>query len=411
MFLSAAFSGSETALTSLGRLEAQKLVSRGGSVARLTQEWVRDPGRVLITILVGNNIANIAASSVFALWAAKKFPDQVTLSVVALTLTFIVLSEITPKLMARQVATEVAPLAMRFLNFVYLILFPLIWLLKKLTTGLVLLSGMPGRERRTPMSEEDISHTIELATREGGIDQATGEVLSNLIEFPDRLAMHVMTPRSKVAALSVSWSWEQVLRYVSVDGHSRYPVYRNNMDHIVGILLVKDLFKEIQKPSPGSWTRRIRRPYYVSEMNPLGNILRDMKRWGTHMALVRNESGVITGLVTLEDLIEEIVGDIRDEHDDPSEAGHEQALGGPRMVSGEIPIVDFNDHYDLSLPVDSAYSTLNGYLLMRTGGQIPAPGTLIIDDEVTFRIQSISDQGIATVELIEPFTSDSSDDD
>jgi CBS domain containing-hemolysin-like protein len=270
---------------------------------------------------------------------------------------------------------------------------------------------MPGRERRTPMSEEDISHTIELATREGGIDQATGEVLSNLIEFPDRLAMHVMTPRSKVAALSVSWSWEQVLRYVSVDGHSRYPVYRNNMDHIVGILLVKDLFKEIQKPSPGSWTRRIRRPYYVSEMNPLGNILRDMKRWGTHMALVRNESGVITGLVTLEDLIEEIVGDIRDEHDDPSEAGHEQALGGPRMVSGEIPIVDFNDHYDLSLPVDSAYSTLNGYLLMRTGGQIPAPGTLIIDDEVTFRILSISDQGIATVELIEPFTSDSSDDD
>lgn len=380
-------------------------------MARLTQEWVRDPGRVLITILVGNNIANISASSIFALWAAKKFPDQVTLSVVVLTLSFIIMSEIMPKLMARQVATEVAPTAMRFLNLVHLLLFPVIWLLKKLTTGLVFLSGMPGRERRTPMSEEDISHTIELATREGGIDQATGEVLSNLMEFPDRLAMHVMTPRSKVAALSVSWSWEQVLRYVSVDGHSRYPVYRNNMDHIVGILLVKDLFKEIQKPSPGSWTRRIRRPYYVSEMNPLGNILREMKRWGTHMALVRNESGVITGLVTLEDLIEEIVGDIRDEHDDPSEAGHEQALGGPRMVNGEIPIVDFNDHYDLSLPIDSAYSTLNGYLLMRTGGQIPAPGTLIIDDEVTFRIQSISDQGIATVELIEPFTNDSSDDD
>jgi len=411
MVMSATFSGFETALTSLGRLEAQKLVSKGGATARLTQEWVRDPGRVLITILVGNNVANIAASSVFALWAAKEFPNHLTIAVACLTIMFIVLSEIIPKLIARQVSTQVAPFAMRFLNFVYLLLFPLIWFLKKLSTRLVLLSGMPGRERRIPMSEEDISHTIELATKEGGIDRATGEVLSNLMEFHDRLAMHVMSPRSKVAAISVSWSWEQVLRYVSVDGHSRYPVYRNNMDHIVGILLVKDLFREIQKPSPGSWTRRIRRPYYVSEMNPLGNMLRDMKRWGTHMALVRNESGVITGLVTLEDLIEEIVGDIRDEHDDPSEAGHEQALGGPRLVNGEIPIVDFNDHYDMSLPVDSAYSTLNGYLLMRTGGQIPPPGTLIFDDEVTFRIQSISEAGIATVELIEPFLHDSSDDD
>ena len=402
MGLSAAFSGFETALTSLGQLEIQRIVSKGDRSSRLIQNWLQDPGRVLITILVGNNISNFAASSVFALWVSKKFPEYISLGVIAMTLMFIILSEIIPKLIARQASVKIAPVAMNFLNFTHICLWPVIWALKKLSSGIVFMSGMPGRERRVPISEEDISHTIEMATKEGGIDKATGEVLSNLIEFPDRLAMHVMTPRSKMAGFSIDTTWAEVLTFVAEDGHSRYPVYRGNMDNIVGVLLVKDLFRELKKTTPGSWTKRIRRPYWVSEMTALGGVLRDMKRWGTHLALVRNESGVLTGLVTLEDLIEEIVGDIRDEHDDPSEAGHEQALGGARLVNGEIPIVDFNDFYDMSLPVESSYSTLNGYLLYRTGGQIPEPGTLIFDDDINFRIHSMSEKGIVTVELIEP---------
>jgi putative hemolysin len=214
------------------------------------------------------------------------------------------------------------------------------------------------------------------------------------------LARHVMTPRSHVSGIEISWSWERVLAYISADGHSRFVVYRGNLDDVVGVILVKDLLREFQKQSPGSWTRRIRRPYYVSEMATLGNILRDMKRWGTHLALVRSETGVLTGLVTLEDLLEEIVGEIRDEHDDPSEAGHDPVMGGPRLVNGEMPIVDFNHRYGTSLPVDAAYSTLNGYLLTRTGGQIPPPGTLIIDEDITFRVHSIADTGIVTVELL-----------
>lgn len=410
MGLSALFSGFETALTSLGQLELQRIVAKGGAQAKLIQKWLRDPGRVLITILVGNNISNIAASSIFALWIARQFPDYVTAGVMGLTFMFIIVSEIIPKLIARHVAVKVAPSAMRFLNFIHVMLWPIIAILKRLSSGIVFLSGMPGRERRVPISEEDISHTIEMATKEGGIDKATGEVLANLIEFPDTLAQHVMTPRSRVAGIDISSSWNDVLRFVASDGHSRYPVYRGDFDHIVGVLLVKDLFRELQKVKPGSWTKRVRRPYYVSEMTALGTVLRDMKRWGTHLALVRNESGILTGLVTLEDLIEEIVGDIRDEHDDPSEAGHEQALGGPRLVNGEMPIVDFNDFYELSLPVESSYSTLNGYLIYRTGGQIPPPGTLIFDEDINFRIHSISDMGIVTVELLEPVHSDSDDD-
>jgi len=401
MVFSGTFSAAETALTSLGRLEVQKIVAGGSSPARLIQTWVRDPGRILITILVGNNIANFAGSSVFALWAARNIPNYLSASVVAISMTFIIFSEIVPKLFARRLALDMAPFAMRFLIAVHFVLSPLIWIVQKISSGVVLLSGMPGREVRAPLSEEDLTHTIEIATKDGGIDRATGEVLSNLIDFPDRLARHVMTPRSHMSAISIAWSWDRVLQYIAQDGHSRYPVYRSDLDDIVGVILVKDLLREFQKQSPGSWTRRIRRPYYVSEVAPLGNLLRDMKRWGTHLALVRNEIGVTTGLVTLEDLIEEIVGDIRDEHDDPSEAGLESALGGPRLVNGEMSIVDFNHRFNTTLPVEPSYSTLNGYLLTRTGGQLPPPGTLIIDENVTFRIHSISDAGIVTVELLD----------
>ncbi len=394
------YSGAETALTSLGRLEIQKLLAAGGDNATLVQRWVREPNRFLVTILVGNNIANIGASALFSIWASHRFEGQVTIAVIALTIIHIVLGEVLPKMMARASSLKVAPYAVRFLQVSSVLLFPVIWIVTRLTTGIVFLSGMPGREARVPVTEEMVSHTIEMATKEGGLDRATGEVLSNMIEFSDHLASHVMTPRSQVSGISVAWSWDQVLRYVAMDGHSRYPVYRKSLDDIVGMVLVKDLLREFQKPGIGSWTGKIRRPYYVSELAPLGMILRDMKKWGTHLALVRNESGVLTGLVTMEDLLEEIVGEIRDEHDDPSEGGSEH-LGGPRIVSGEISIVDFNDRFDLSLPIDASYATLNGYLLSRAGGQIPPPGTLIIDDMVSFRVQSISDQGIVMVEIIE----------
>ncbi len=400
LLVSFCFSGAETALTSLGRLEIQNLMSGGGARARLIQYWVRQPNKVLITILVGNNLANIAASSIFALWAAQRFQAHVSIAVIVLTVIFIIFAEILPKMLARALSLKVAPTAVRFLKFTGVVLAPIIWLISKVTSGIVFLSGMPGREARVPITEEMVSHTIEMATKEGGLDRATGEVLSNMIEFTDRLAVHVMTTRNQVSAISVSWNWDQVLRYVAMDGHSRYPVYRKSLDDIVGLILVKDLLREFQKPGTASWTGKIRRPYYVSELAPLGMILRDMKKWGTHLALVRNETGLFTGLVTLEDLLEEIVGEIRDEHDDPSEGGSEH-LGGPRIVSGEISIVDLNDRFDLALAIDASYATLNGYLLSRAGGQIPPPGTLIIDEQVSFRVQSISDQGVVTVEIIE----------
>jgi CBS domain containing-hemolysin-like protein len=395
------FSASETALTSLGRLEIQDLLDRGGFAASMAKKLSRDPSRVLITIILGNNVCNITAASVLTLWVYQSYPQWVVPIVGGFIFFLLFATEIVPKLIARKIALFVAPFAMRFLQFIDVAARPLIWFVTTISGSVVRALGLSSFDIRRPMGEEEISHTIELAAEEGGIDKMTGEVLGNLIDFSDRVAKDVMSPRTRISAVSVSWSQEDVLRYFSTDKHSRYPVYRNDLDDIVGFLLVKDLLNHIYRGQKGSWTRAIRKPFFVSELGYLGDILRDMKRWGTHLALVRNELGVVTGLLTLEDLIEEIVGEIRDETDDPSDAGMETSIGGPIMVSGEMPIVDFNERFDVAMPMDTSYSTLNGYILYRCGGIMPAEGTMLIDEDITLRVVSIDDNGIAKLQVIE----------
>jgi putative hemolysin len=395
-------SAAETVLTSLGRLESEKIISAGGRPARHVEKWVADPNRMLISVLIMNNAATIIASSVFALWLHERYPQWITAFMGLLTFVLIVFAEIVPKLIARMYSITLAPSAAQFLNLLADVLTPVIFLIQKLTNRLVIGSGMPGRMVHAPMTEEELTHTIEIAAKEGGIDRETGQVLSNLIDFPDRRARDIMTTRAKIQAISIGWTQEEVARYVAADGHSRYPVYRGTLEDIVGFLLVKDFLSHVYKIAPGNWTRSIRRAYFVTEMAPAGRIMKDMRRWGTHLALVRNEMGALTGLITLEDLIEEIVGEIQDEHDDPTNSSIIETGDGNRIVRGDIPIVEFNFRFSRNLPIDVDYSTLNGYILKKTGGQAPVVNTLIFDDEVTFKIHSIEDNGVMTFELIEP---------
>lgn len=397
------FSASETALTSLSRLDIQRLSQKNKILKGLIDYWTSRSSRVLVTILIGNNISSITASSLITLWAREHYSLRFSLVLGIFTFIFIFISEILPKMIARQKASQMSPFFIRFLKIVSILLWPIIVVVEVMSRGLVRFMGFSSFGFRKPFSEEELEQSIELATKEGSLDQETGTALTNLMDFPDRIARDVMTPRSKIEFLKMAGTQEDVFKHVFSEGYSRIPVCREGLDDIVGVLHVKDLFANFYSPlgKKRHWTRYIRRPYFVSEMAPLGGILRDMKRWGTHLALVRNEGGVIIGLLSLEDLIEEIVGEIRDEHDDPSEAGFEAAMGAPKIVSGEMQILDFNELYDQELSFDVSYSTLNGYVLYKCGGKLPVVGTLIVDDNVTFRVHGISENGIASFELIE----------
>ncbi len=403
MSISFCFSATETALTSLGRLETERLLAPKTRWRKILKIWVHQPERILILMLIGNNIANIISSSLITLWVEEFYPSHITLTIAVFTFVFIFTSEVLPKIFSRQYAENVAPYCLSFLFIVSKPLKPLTWTMERLSRFVIWALGFDlSKSVYRPFSEEEVTQTIELATIQGGLDAETGEALSNLIDFPDLRARDVMTPKSKVKPLNMRMSLEDVMRTIAQESFSRYPVYREFFDDMVGTIHVKDLIGTIQKGATGAnWTRAIRRPYFVSEISSLGEILRDMKRWGTHLALVRNETGVVTGLLTLEDLIEEIVGDIRDEHDDPSDAGFEGPMGGPKVVQGDISIIDFNERFRENLPLEESYSTLNGYVLRKTAGALPPVGSLIFDGPYTFKILEINDKGIPLFEVLE----------
>lgn len=397
------FSASETALTTLGRLATDRLLAQDKPWKRFLKIWIFQPERILIMILVGSNVANILASSLMTLWAEDFYSGYVPVVIGIFTFFVIFCAEVLPKIFARQYAEKLAPAAFSFLYYASIPLFPLTWLLESSSRFVIWALGFDlSKSVYRSFSEEEVTQTIEMATIQGGIDAETGEALSALMEFPDLRARDVMTSRSKMKALHVGMSLDEVLRFIAQNAFSRYPVYRESLDDVIGIIHVKDLMSSLQRGGMvGSWTRAVRRPYFVSELALLGEILRDMKRWGSHMAVVRNETGVVTGVLTLEDLIEEIVGDIRDEHDDPSEAGMEGPIGGPKVILGDMTIVDFNERFSGMLPVSESYSTLNGYILRKCGGALPVVGTLIFDEDFTFKIIEIGAHGIPSFEVLD----------
>lgn len=397
------FSAAETALTSLGRLENDRLLNLNKKWRRILQIWIHQPERILILILIGNNLFNILASSMVTLWAEDFYPGWLSAFIGLFTFLFIFGAEVLPKIFARQYAEAIAPYAFSFLYAASFPLYPATWLLEQSSRVVIWALGFDlSKSFYKPFSEEEVNQTIELATIQGSLDPETGEALSNLMDFPDLRARDVLTPRSKLKALNVRMTLDDVTRYMAQNAFSRYPVYRENFDDVIGIIHVKDLMSTLHRGGMGgSWTRAIRRPYFVSELASLGEILRDMKRWGTHLAVVRNETGIVIGLLTLEDLIEEIVGDIRDEHDDPSDAGLEGPIGGPKIVAGDISIIDFNEKFDGLLPIQESYSTLNGYILRKCGGSLPGVGSLIFDEDFTFKITEIDEHGLPKFEVLD----------
>jgi len=400
------FSASETALTALGRLEIEKIKANGGNHAKLIERWIYKPDRILTEILVGNNVANVAASSLFTLWAERKFEINLGWFMVMFTIFLILFVEIIPKLGARKSAEKSSFYVLKFLHYVRFILAPLV-IISSLFTDLLTKKSKSFRTSLHPgFSEEQLTHTIKIAAEEGGIDKETGIALEKLVDFPDTLARDVMTPRSKVISLPVNFDIHKVIETIKEYNYSRYPVIRKDLDNVMGILLVKDLVAKMKVANFSNWTSIVRKPNYVSELAPLGTILKDMKKTGIHMGFVRNETGVLTGILTFEDVIEEIVGEVRDEHDDPSEAGTESAMGGPQNIDGDMGVVDFNNRFEGSIPLDVSYSTINGYLLTRCGGQMAKAGTLIIDDNFSFRIKSVNKKGIATIEIVEHSAND-----
>ena len=377
LLLSAYFSASETALTSLGKLKMKSLIKREGRRAELLSSWLEDPSRLLATILVGNNIVNVAASVLCTFVLLRLLPETPAgkvgaISTGVMVCLILVFGEISPKTYARQNAERIALRTIRPLSGLSRILSPLIGLL-------VFVSPGGGKAKPGPfMTEEEIKRMISLGEEEGVLEEEEKEMIDSIFKFGDTKVQEVMVPRSDMVTIEANQDLDNILKLVMEAGHSRIPVFKGRIDNIIGILYAKDLLNLWEQSSRARLKVKdlIHPAYFVPETKKVDELLREFQRQKIHLAMVVDEYGGTAGLVTLEDLLEEIVGEIEDEYDKGKER-IEILEKGIALVDGKTDIGDVNEKLDLKLPEEEGTETVAGFVVDRLG-RVPKMGEELI---------------------------------
>ena len=381
LLASALFSGSEVALFSLDTTAKENLAERGDKASLRILTLMEQPRQVLITILLLNTVVNVTAAILAAVATAQVaatlgWPPTLTLfvEVVALTFVLLVVSEITPKLIATRHAVEYSRKACR-------VLWPLHHLLKPISR--VLSRAMQSVQNALtttprPLSPDDLKAMAEIGEAHGTLEVEERELIHSIVEFGETAVREIMISRLDVVALSVKATLPQALNLIRASGHSRLPLYLEHLDSILGIVYAKDLLPllgEDDTPEQVDWTRLARAPLFVPHSKKLGDLLNEFRLKKTHMAIVVDEYGGTAGLVTMEDLLEEVVGDIRDEHDENEAVLYEQLDESLYRFEARIDLDDLNEILDLDLDTESFdFETLGGLILHVTGA-IPKEGT------------------------------------
>lgn len=399
LLLSAFFSGSETALTALSEARAQKLIESGRPGTRFLRLWLDRPNRVLTTVLIGNNVVNTFTASLATLIAQQLFANAVlSLAVGITTIAILVVGEITPKTFAKHNAEKIAPISMAAITLLYYPFLPVIvaftWLSK------VLVKVMGGEVSRTGpfITEEDIAFMLRLGENAGVIEQEERQLLANVFEFNDTLVKEVMVPRTDISALPMAASLEDVLREIREHGHTRMPVYGENLDDIKGFFHAKDLLEVLpDKVESFSLADVVRPALFVPELEKISEVLKKFQRTKTHLAVVVDEYGGTAGILSLEDILEELVGNILDEHDDEKEELI-QLDEGHYVAEGKASVYDIGEALGIQFPKDDRYETLGGFLIA-TSGKMPRRGERIVYGGWAFVVAEVDEKRVARVEI------------
>ncbi len=398
IILSAFFSGSETALLSFSRLRLKHLARKGDRRALVILALLKRPDRLLGTILVGNNLVNTAAVSIATYLVASWVSDRenaVLITTVVMTLLILIFGEITPKTFAArhpEGASFVITPAIRSLMALFS---PVVRGLTFFTNRLLNLLKIQRSEFFPSLSEEEIRSIIHLGYEEGIVGKEKRRMLHAIFRMGEVVVKDVMIPRGSITALEVNTPLPQVVEAIKATGHSRLPVYEEELENIIGVVHSKELIGA--SPEDFSLRRLMRKPYFVPESARIGTVLRDMQKRRIHLALVVDEYGGLEGMVTLEDILEEIVGEIRDEYDIEEKETITTLPDGTALVDGKASINDINETLNLSIEPGPDH-TLAGFILTKLG-RIPEAKEEFTIDGLRLTIEEVSRRTIKRVRL------------
>ncbi|OPJ55224.1 hemolysin family protein [Clostridium oryzae] len=412
-FINAFFASAEMAIVSLNKNKINSLVESGDKKAILLQKILKEPSKFLATIQVGITLAGFFASasaatglSVYLSKALKEFnvpySDRLSLFIITVIISYIslVFGELLPKRIALQKSESIAMGSIRIIAFISRITSPFIKLLSSSTNLLIRTIGINCENLEQKVSEEEIKSLIQVGEENGVINPTELEMIESIFEFDDTLAKEVMTPRTDVFLIDISSDISSILHGLVEENYSRVPVYEDDTDNIIGILYMKDFFIEASQVGFDNVDVRkiLRIPYFVPETKNIDQLFKELQTSQNHMAILIDEYGGFSGIVTIEDLVEEVMGKIFDEYDE-SDSYIKKIDNCTYLVNGSVPIDEINDC--LNTDIESEHSDTIGGFVINLLGRIPEKNEKksINYDNLIFTIESVNENRIQKIKI------------
>jgi putative hemolysin len=413
--LNAYFAASEMAIVSVRHSRIKPLVDEGNKAAILVGKFLEEPSKLLATIQIGITFAGFLASAIGAQTlsgsltrvlmglnipglsgSAAWIATFVVTSIIALFT--LVLGELVPKRMALAQSEKIALKVAGPINFFSKVAYPAVKFLTSSTNLVVKLMGGPVKTTGDQITEEEIRLMINVGEEKGIFQETETEMINSIFEFDDTVAKEVMTPRTDIVALSYDATREEILEVIVEENFSRIPVYEESIDNIIGVLYVKDLFAKIKNKNEWEISLKdiIRAAHFVPEYKKIDELFKEMQKSKTHIAVVIDEYGGTAGIITIEDLLEEIVGNIFDEYDDVV-LDYEKIDDDTYIVSGMLDVGDVNDILDTELP-EEEFDTISGMILSHSG-KMPEVGYELTVGNIYFRIVEVDDKRISKIRI------------
>ena len=393
---SAFFSASETALTSLNKIKLRNMVEENVKNADKIQKLIDDPNRLLSSILIGNNLVNNAAASLTTMIAVSLLGGQSGVGAATMIITIIILifGEITPKTLVSQNAEKVSLGVAKIISGVVIISTPVVKVMNLITNGLIRILGGNPSEKAPIITEAELKTMVNVSHEEGVLEVDERRMINNVFDFGDSKAKDVMTPRTDMICVEDNITYDEIVSIFKEERFSRLPVYHESVDNIVGILYVKDIiFIDVEHFKT---TDYMREPFFTYESKPISELFSEMRNNRIPAAIVLDEYGGTSGLVTLEDMVEEIVGDIADEYDEQEEE-IEVIKEDEFVVDGSTRLEDVNEMIGLHLESED-FDTIGGYVIGILGS-LPDGGEEVEENGIKIVVEEVDKNRIEKLRI------------
>lgn len=409
LMLSAFFSSAETALTTSNKIRMRSLADDGNKRARTVLKITDNSGKMLSAILIGNNIVNVAAASLTTSLAYTLGGSMVALANILITILILLFGEITPKTMATIHADKISLIYAGIINFFMKLMTPVIFIINGLSNIVLFLLRVDPNDRKRAMTETELRTIVDVSHEDGVIEEEEKEMIYNVFDLGDAKAKDVMVPRVHVTFADVNSTYAELIEIFREDKFTRLPIYEETTDNVIGTINMKDLL--LYKNTEDFHIRDIlREAYFTYEYKAISELLVEMRQASFNIAIVLDEYGETSGLITLEDILEEIVGEIHDEYDENEEDVIKEIGHLEYLVEGSLNLEDFNDRLDTKL-FSEDYESLGGYIIEHLD-RMPLVGDTVINaDNIKLVVESLDKNRIEKVHVYLPESSDEDNED